>query len=93
MSDRLAPSERHAYVHQGRTIYEWDQTLSELNLYVQLPPGVKAKQLYVDISSSHLRIGIKPNPPYLDVRTLLSSRSKPKRWMHADTLVWLRSTT
>lgn len=70
MSDRLAPSERHAHVHQGRTIYEWDQTLSELNLYVQLPTGVKAKQLYVDISSSHLRIGIKPNPPYLDVRAL-----------------------
>ena len=93
MSDRLAPSERHAYVHQGRTIYEWDQTLSELNLYLQLPPGVKAKQLFVDISSSHLRIGIKPNPPYLDVRTLPSSRSKPTRWMHADTLVWLRSTT
>ena len=57
-------------MHQGRTIYEWDQTLSELNLYVQLPAGVKAKQLYVDISSSHLRIGVKPNPPYLDVRAL-----------------------
>ncbi|KAK9846275.1 hypothetical protein WJX81_000693 [Elliptochloris bilobata] len=66
MSDRLAPTERHAYVHQGRTIYEWDQTLSEVNVYVQLPAGLKAKQLYVDISSSHLRIGITPNPPYLD---------------------------
>ncbi len=68
MSDKLAPSERHAYVHQGRTIYEWDQTLSDLNVYVQLPTGVRAKQLFVDISSSHLRVGIKPNPPYLDVR-------------------------
>lgn len=68
MSERLAPSERHAYAHQGRTIYEWDQTLSELNIYVQLPASVKAKQLDVHISSSHLRIGITHNPPYLDVR-------------------------
>lgn len=70
MSDRLAPTERHAFEHQGRTIYEWDQTLSELNIYVQLPPGVRAKQLYVDITSSHLRIGITPGQPYLDVRCL-----------------------
>ena len=27
--DRLAPSEsdRHSYIHNGNTIYEWDQTL------------------------------------------------------------------
>lgn len=68
MSERLAPSERHRVISQGQTVYEWDQTLSEVNLYVQLPPGVKGKQLFVDISSSHLRFGIKPNPPYLDVR-------------------------
>jgi len=68
MSDRLAPTERHAFLHQGRTIYEWDQTLSEVNIYVQLPPGARAKQLYVDITSARLRIGITPGQPYLDVR-------------------------
>ena len=67
MSDKLAPSERHAYVHQGSTVYEWDQTLSDVNIYVQLPNGVSARQLYVDITSTHIKIGIQPNPPYLDV--------------------------
>ena len=66
-AEALAPSERHAYKHNGRLIYEWDQTLTEVNLYIQVPPGVRAKNLTVDIKSTHLSVGIKGNPPYLDV--------------------------
>ncbi len=66
--DSLAPSERHCYTHENRTIYEWDQTLSEVNIYIEVPPGVRAKQLFVEVKQSHIKIGIKPNPPYLDVR-------------------------
>jgi hypothetical protein len=36
MGDQLAPSERHKYVHEGKVVYEWDQTLSEVNIYVQV---------------------------------------------------------
>lgn len=39
MADRLAPSTRHKFVHEGRTIYEWDQTISEVNIYVDVPPS------------------------------------------------------
>ena len=67
MSDKLAPADKHKYIHDGKTIYEWDQTLSEVNIYIEVPTGVKAKQLFVDISSSHISLGIHPNPPYLDV--------------------------
>ena len=67
MSDKLAPAERHKYIFQNRTIYEWDQTLTDVNVYVELPPGVSGKQLFVDIEPTYLRFGIKPNPPYLDV--------------------------
>ena len=49
-------------------MYEWDQTLDEVNVYVPLPPGLPSKQLAVAITSLHLTIGIKGNPPYLDVR-------------------------
>ena len=66
--DNLAPSQRHCYKHDNRTIYEWDQTLSEVNIYIEVPPGVRAKQLFVEVKQSHIKIGIKPNPPYLDVR-------------------------
>ncbi|CAL8461738.1 g1269 [Coccomyxa elongata] len=66
MSDKLAPAGKHKYIHDGNTIYEWDQTLSEVNIYIEVPTGVKAKQLFVNISSSHISLGIRPNPPYLD---------------------------
>lgn len=67
MSDKLAPAGKYKYIHDGKTIYEWDQTLSEVNIYIEVPKGVKAKQLFVNISSSHISLGIHPNPPYLDV--------------------------
>lgn len=67
MSDKLAPSNKFKFVRAGKTVYEWDQTLSEVNVYIEVPAGVKAKQLYVEITSTHVRLGIHPNPPYLDV--------------------------
>ena len=67
MTDKLAPSERHKFIHQGRVVYEWDQTFSEVDVYIEVPPGVRAKELYVDFTTHHVRVGIKPNPPYLDV--------------------------
>ena len=70
-AEALAPSERHKFTHNGRVIYEWDQTLTEVNIYVPVPAGVRAKDLAVDIQSTHLKIGIKGNPPYLDVRPVL----------------------
>lgn len=66
--DSLAPSQRHCYTHENRTIYEWDQTLAEVNIYIEVPSGVRAKQLFVEVKQSHIKIGITPNPPYLDVR-------------------------
>ncbi|GAQ86724.1 Nuclear distribution protein C [Klebsormidium nitens] len=66
MSEKLAPDRRHAFVHHGQKIYEWDQSLDEVNVYIDLPSGVKAKQLDCDVLPNHLRVGIKGNPPYLD---------------------------
>ena len=63
----IAPSERHKFVYQGRSVYEWDQTLSEVNIYIAVPAGVTAKQLYVNIERRHIKLGIHPNPPYLTV--------------------------
>lgn len=68
MADQLAPSERHSVSQGERTIYQWSQTITDVDIFVPLPPGVKAKALYVDIQRAHLTVGIRPNPPYLDVR-------------------------
>lgn len=67
MAEKLAPSKRHQFTHQGRVIYEWNQSLEEVNLFIEVPPGVSAKQLEVEVTGSQLKIGLKGNPPYLDV--------------------------
>lgn len=54
----------------GRTVYEWEQSLEEVNLYIETPPGVKADLVDCKITPRHLRLGIKGNPPFLDVRRL-----------------------
>jgi hypothetical protein len=38
----------------------------EVNIYIDLPSGISAKQLEVTITPTHLTVGIKGNPPYLD---------------------------
>lgn len=48
-------------------MFEWDQTLEEVNMYIKLPPNVHPKQFYCKIQSKHVEIGIKGNPPYLNV--------------------------
>ncbi len=67
MSDKLAPSERHVFSHQGRKVYEWDQTLAEVNVYVETPPGIRAKDMFCDILRQHIRFGMQGNPPFMDV--------------------------
>ncbi len=42
------------------------QTFQEVNIYVSVPTGIKSKQLFCEISSTHIRFGMHGNPPYLD---------------------------
>ncbi|XP_039123798.1 nudC domain-containing protein 2 [Dioscorea cayenensis subsp. rotundata] len=66
MAEKLAPEKRHSFVHNGQKVFEWDQTLDEVNLYIDLPPDVPSKLFYGKIQAQHLEVGIKGNPPYLN---------------------------
>lgn len=52
----------------GRTVYEWEQSMEEVNLYIETPPGVKADGVDCKITPTHIRLGLKGNPPFIDVR-------------------------
>ena len=56
---------RHAFQHDGQTIYEWEQSLDEVNIWIRPPPGVTAQHLDIVITHEALRVGIKGNPPFL----------------------------
>ena len=59
---------RLKYEYQGRTIYEWEQSLEDVHMYIQPPPGVTAKMIDCKILPSRLTLGIKGNPPFINVR-------------------------
>jgi hypothetical protein len=59
-------------VWTGRTVYEWEQSLEEVNVYIAPPPGVTKHAFDIKIDVNHLRIGLKGNPPFLDVCVAVS---------------------
>ncbi|EFJ50053.1 hypothetical protein VOLCADRAFT_73880 [Volvox carteri f. nagariensis] len=92
MADRLAPTKRHQYRHNGQVVYEWDQTYSEVNIYTNVPPGVTGKQLYVDITTQHLRFGIRPNPPYMDSDLAAPVKVSESFWTLEDGVLHINLT-
>jgi CS domain len=68
MTDKLAPDSRHSVVHEGRVVYEWSQTLNDVDIYAPLPPGqIKAKMLFVDIERKVISFGLVGTDPYMKV--------------------------
>eukprot|EP00326_Haptolina_ericina_P028778 CAMPEP_0181169302 /NCGR_PEP_ID=MMETSP1096-20121128/742_1 /TAXON_ID=156174 ORGANISM="Chrysochromulina ericina, Strain CCMP281" /NCGR_SAMPLE_ID=MMETSP1096 /ASSEMBLY_ACC=CAM_ASM_000453 /LENGTH=142 /DNA_ID=CAMNT_0023256751 /DNA_START=78 /DNA_END=505 /DNA_ORIENTATION=- len=63
---------RLKYEYQGRTIYEWEQSLEDVHMYIAPPPGVTAKMLDCKITASRLTLGLKGNPPFIDVSVYTS---------------------
>ncbi|XP_077222507.1 HSP20-like chaperones superfamily protein isoform X2 [Tasmannia lanceolata] len=47
-------------------VFDWDQTLEEVNMYIPLPTNAPPKIFYCKIQSKHVEVGIKGNPPYLN---------------------------
>mmetsp|Transcript_12819 Transcript_12819/g.26178 ORF Transcript_12819/g.26178 Transcript_12819/m.26178 type:complete len:233 (-) Transcript_12819:131-829(-) len=50
---------RKKVTYQGRTIYEWEQTLEEVDIFIRPPPGVSSKEIICDIQTNHVKVGIQ----------------------------------
>lgn len=48
---------RYVYEYNGQPIYEWEQTLEEVILYIPAPP-VHSKDIHCEIMSRRLQLGI-----------------------------------
>jgi hypothetical protein len=57
---------RLKFEYQGRTIYEWEQSLDEVNIYLNPPPGLPRKMIDILITHTHLKIGVLNTPPFID---------------------------
>ena len=57
---------RQKFEHNGQTVYEWEQSMEEVLIYIVPPPGVKARDIECKITVTHLTLGMKGNPPFLN---------------------------
>ena len=87
-------------MHGDRTVYEWDQTLDEVNIYIQPPdfmqkknraavqaelaPGQRLPEFDIKITPKKVSVGIKGNPPFLDEETGDTVIAEESFWMLED---------
>ena len=51
---------RYIFEFQGKKIYEWEQSLEDVTIYIDVPPGKdKASDFDIEIRASKLRVGLK----------------------------------
>ncbi|GMF38788.1 unnamed protein product [Phytophthora fragariaefolia] len=66
----------------GRIIYEWEQSMEEVNVYIKPPPGVTAQQIQCDIAANHVTLGLRGvTDKFLNVRAVGSN-------FYCDNLTW-----
>lgn len=73
---------RLSYVNDGKVVYEWEQTLDDLHVYIQPPPNVTAKMLECTIASTTMMIGLRDNLPFLN--------EKFNAYINASESMWYR---
>ena len=71
---------RLVFAHGGRAIYEWEQSLEEVLVYIRPPAGVRAAQLACAIAPRRLTLGIKGLPPFLDEPLAATCVAKESLW-------------
>lgn len=53
-------------LEDGREIYQWEQTLDDVLVYIRPPPGVAARMISCQITPTRVTLGIQGNPPFMD---------------------------
>ncbi|CAK9252435.1 unnamed protein product [Sphagnum jensenii] len=77
-------STRIKFEHEGTTVYEWDQTLDEINIYIIPPPNVTRKQLDIKLTSNHVSVGLVGVKPFIDEDTGGTIKLDESTWTLVD---------
>jgi len=81
---------RKQVLHADRVIYEWEQELDEVNMFIEAPPGLPATGITCSIKPTHVTIGIKGNPPYIDEDLGGLVVEKESFWTYEDGIIHLQ---
>ena len=74
---------RLPFLSGGQTVYEWEQTLDEIHVYIVLPLGVRKSDLEISFRPK-IYVGIKTNPPYLSCLPAGVINSEESLWVIED---------
>ncbi len=86
------PPGRRAFTSGGQTVYEWEQTLEDVLVYITPPPGVKASHLFVKIAPGHVSLGLKGAPPFIDERLAGTCVAGESLWTFDDGVLQVQLT-
>jgi hypothetical protein len=75
---------RFKFEHEGRTIYEWEQSLEDVNIYMEPPPGLPRHMIKIEIGHSRLMVGVLNTPPFIDEETGGPVKVAESTWTLAD---------
>ena len=91
---------RQQFKYGDRVVYEWDQNIDDVNVYIdppdifkpkmraqykaQLQPGQTLPELDVKIETNKLTVGIKGNPPFLQEQLGGVVKVSESFWMIED---------
>eukprot|EP00602_Paraphysomonas_sp_CaronLab_P007915 CAMPEP_0185035672 /NCGR_PEP_ID=MMETSP1103-20130426/27475_1 /TAXON_ID=36769 /ORGANISM="Paraphysomonas bandaiensis, Strain Caron Lab Isolate" /LENGTH=159 /DNA_ID=CAMNT_0027572867 /DNA_START=188 /DNA_END=667 /DNA_ORIENTATION=+ len=75
---------RYRFEHEGRLIYEWEQSLDEVNIYIVPPEHVKKSDFDIVITPHRVKVGLKGLPPFIDEETGGIVKADESYWMIAD---------
>lgn len=64
--------------------YTWTQTLSALEVFVPVKPGVKAKQITCDIGTETMKVGVKGEPLILEGKMFSKVKPDDCMWTLVD---------
>lgn len=70
--------------HEGRVVYEWEQDLTDVHLFLQPPPQTRAKEIAVRISPNRLCVGLIGKASLFDEELFSTVDTSASFWMLED---------
>lgn len=78
---------RIAFEYDGRTIYEWEQSLEECNIYITPPAGLPRELIDIRITYDHLVVGVKDTTPFIDEDIHSIVKPDESMWTYSDGVI------
>lgn len=75
---------RIQFEYEGRIIYEWEQTIDDVSIYIKPPPEVTRQMLNIKISHLRLTVGLHGCPPFVDEPSGGPIKADESTWMLVD---------